>query len=114
MLNVIDEVTRKCLAIEVHSTNDTNDVARILDRLVAERGMAPGFVRFDNGPEFIAHAVADWSRFNGRFRDELLNGHHFDNLLAARVGIEDWRIDYNSNRPQAAQRLDQIPGPRHS
>jgi len=35
-----------------------------LDRLMLERG-APGFVRFDNGPEFIAHAVADWCRFNG-------------------------------------------------
>lgn len=65
MLNVIDEFTRECLAIEVHRTIDADDVVNILDRLVAERGMAPGFVRFDNGPEFIAHAVADWCRFNG-------------------------------------------------
>lgn len=124
MLNVIDEFTRECLAIEVHRSIDADDVVRILDRLVLERGMAPGFVRFDNGPEFIAHAVADWCRFhgtesvfidpgspwqnawiesfNGRFRDEFLNGRHFDNLLEARVLIEDWRIDYNVNRPHSA------------
>ena len=124
MLNVIDEFTRECLAIEVHRSIDADDVVDILERLVLERGMAPGFVRFDNGPEFIAHAVADWCRFNGtasvfidpgspwqnawiesfngRFRDEFLNGRHFDNLLEARVLIEDWRIDYNVNRPHSA------------
>jgi putative transposase len=124
MLNVIDEFTRECLTIEVHRTIGADDVVKILDRLVLERGMAPGFVRFDNGPEFIAHAVADWCRFNrtasifidpgspwqnawiesfnGRFRDEFLNGRHFDNLLEARVLIEDWRIDYNLNRPHTA------------
>jgi putative transposase len=32
-------------------------------------------------------------------RDELLNGWRFDSLLEARVLIEDWRIDYNLNRP---------------
>ncbi len=124
MLNVIDEFTREALAIEAHRSIDADDVVKILDRLVLARAMAPGFVRFDNGPEFIAHAVADWCRFNGtesifidpgspwqnawiesfngRFRDEFLNGRHFDNLLEARVLIEDWRIDYNVNRPHSA------------
>ena len=40
--------------------------------------------------------------FNGRFRDELLNGWHFDWFLEARVIIEDHRIDYNINRPRTA------------
>jgi putative transposase len=40
--------------------------------------------------------------FNGRLRDELLNGWHFDSLLEAKVLIEDWRIDYNINRPHSA------------
>ena len=88
-----------------------------------QRG-APAYVRFDNGPEFIAHAVADWCRFNGvatvfidpgspwqnawiesfngRLRDELLNSWQFDSLLEARVIIEDWRIDYNEHRPHSA------------
>ena len=96
----------------------------VLHHLALQRGTAPAFVRFDNGPEFIAAAVADWCRFNGtnsvfidpgspwqnawiesfngRLRDELLNGRHFDNLLEARVIIEDRRIDYNVNRPHSA------------
>jgi putative transposase len=79
---------------------------------------------FDNGPEFMAHAVHDWCRFNragslfidpgspwqnawiesfnGRLRDELLNLWRFDSLLEARVIIEDWRCDYNANRPHSA------------
>ena len=40
--------------------------------------------------------------FNGRLRDELLNGRQWDSLLEARVLIEDWRIDYNINRPHSA------------
>ncbi|GFG90925.1 integrase core domain-containing protein [Mycobacterium bourgelatii] len=85
---------------------------------------APAYVRFDNGPEFIAHAVNDWCRFNGtgslfidpgspwqnawiesfngRLRDELLNSWRFDSLQEAQIIIEDWRIDYNANRPHSA------------
>ena len=65
MLNVIDEFTRECLAIEVDRSIDADHVVAVLDRLAAERGGAPVYVRFDNGPEFVAHAVADWCRFNG-------------------------------------------------
>jgi len=79
MLNVIDEYTRECLAIVVERSIDDELVVATLDRLALER-QAAGFVRFDNGPEFVAHAVADWCRFI----------------------IEDWRIDYNKNRPHSA------------
>jgi len=124
MLNVIDEYTRECLAIVVDRSIDADGVVATLDRLAAERGAVPGFVRFDNGPEFVAHAVVDWCRFagartvfidpgspwqnawiesfNGKFRDELLNLWQFDSLREARVLIEDWRIDYNINRPHTA------------
>jgi putative transposase len=40
--------------------------------------------------------------FNGRLRDEFLNGHRFDSLFEAQVLVEDWRIDYNMNRPHSA------------
>ena len=40
--------------------------------------------------------------FNGRLRDEFLNGWQFDNLLEAQVLIEDWRTDYNTHRPHSA------------
>jgi putative transposase len=63
MLNVIDEFTREALAIEVDRGIDADGVVDVLDRLVREHG-APTYVRFDNGPEFVAHAVSDWCRFN--------------------------------------------------
>jgi putative transposase len=123
MLNVIDEFTREALAIEVGRSIDADGVVDVLDRLALTNG-APHYVRFDNGPEFVAHAVSDWCRFNsagslfidpgspwqnawiesfnGRLRDELLNLWRFDSLLEARVIIEDWRRDYNANRPHSA------------
>jgi putative transposase len=123
LLNMIDEFTRECPAIVVDRHIDADKVVATLDRLAAARG-APAYVRFDNGPEFVAHAVADWCRFNGtntmfidpgspwqnawiesfngRLRDELLNGWQFDSLLEAQVLIEDWRVDYNMHRPHTA------------
>ena len=64
LLNVIDEYTRECLAIDIDRSIDADGVVACLERLAAERG-APRYVRFDHGPEFIAYAVADWCRFNG-------------------------------------------------
>ncbi len=123
LLNIVDEYTRECPAIVVDRSIDADKVVATLDRLMLTRG-APAFVRFDNGPEFIANAVADWCRFNGvgsifidpgspwqnawiesfngRLRDEFLNGWQFDSLLEAQVLIEDWRIDYNQHRPHSA------------
>jgi putative transposase len=123
LLNIIDEYTRECPAIVVDRNINADKVVATLDAIAAERG-APAYLRFDNGPEFIAMAVADWCRFNttatvfiepgspwqnawiesfnGKLRDECLNGELFDNLLEARVVIEDWRIDYNMNRPHSS------------
>jgi putative transposase len=122
-LNVIDEYSRECLAIDVARSIDGDGVVRCLDRLALERG-APRYVRSDHGPEFIAFAVAKWCRlvgtdtvfidpgspwqnawiesFNGRLRDEYLNGQRFETLFEAQVLLEDWRIDYNMNRPHSA------------
>jgi putative transposase len=63
-LNVIDEFTREAIARDVERSIDADGVVRCLDRLAKEQG-APKYLRFDNGPEFIAYAVADWCRFNG-------------------------------------------------
>lgn len=123
LLNIVDEYTRECPAVVVDRSIDADRVVACLDRLSVTRG-TPAFVRFDNGPEFIAAAVADWCRFNnvgtcfidpgspwqnawiesfnGRLRNEFLNGWQFDSLLEAQVLIEDWRIDYNMNRPHSA------------
>ncbi len=116
----------QALSITVPHAIDADAVVAALDRLISERGRPPAFVRFDHGPEVIATVVADWCRwhrtetmpidpgspwqnawiksFNSRLRDELLNLWHFDSLLKAAVLIEDWRIDYNTNRPHSAPR----------
>jgi putative transposase len=110
LLNVIDEFTREALAIDVGRAIDADGVVTCLERLAPKRG-APVYVRFDHGPEFIAYAVSDWCRFNGtdaafidpgspwqngwiesfngRLRDEYLNGQRFDSLLEVQVLLED-------------------------
>jgi putative transposase len=124
LLNVVDEHTREALTIEVNRRIDADATVAVLDRLVAERGRPPRFIRCDNGPELTAHALRDWCRFNqagtsyiepgapwqnpyvesfgGRLRDELLAVEAFSTLLEAQVLVEDWRIEYNTLRPHSA------------
>jgi putative transposase len=114
---------RLCCPVCGQGRINPDGVVDVPDRLALTHG-APHNVRFDNGPEFVAHAVSDWCRFNsagslfidpgspwqnawiesfnGRLRDELLNSWFFDSLLEARVIIEDWRTDYNAHRPHFA------------
>jgi putative transposase len=124
LLHVVDEFTREALAIECHRRIDADKTVATLDRLVAERGTAPGLIRCDNGPELTANALRDWCRFSrarsayiepgspwqnpyvesfgSRVRDELLTVELFSCLVEARVLIEDWRQDYNHHRPHSA------------
>jgi putative transposase len=64
LLNIIDEFTREALAIEVDRSFGADAVVACLEKITADRP-APVYLRFDNGPEFIAYAVAAWCRFNG-------------------------------------------------
>lgn len=124
LLNIIDEYTRECLEIRVEHSIDAEAVVATLGVIAQRRGVTPAFVRFDNGPEFVAHAVAHWcasngvdavfidpgsswqnawiESFNSKLRDELLNGWQFDSLFEAQVIIGAWRTDYNQNRPHSA------------
>jgi putative transposase len=124
LLNVVDEHTREALTIQVERRIDADATVNVLDRLVAERGTGPRFIRCDNGPELTANALRDWCRFTGartsyiepgspwqnpyvesfggRLRDDLLAVEAFSSLLEARVLVEDWRIEYNSVRPHSA------------
>ena len=124
LLHIVDEFTREALAIECHRRIDADHTVNVLDRLVAERGTAPAFIRCDNGPELTANALRDWCRFSragsayiepgspwqnpyvesfgSRIRDELLAVELFSCLAEAQVLIEDWRQDYNENRPHSA------------
>ena len=40
--------------------------------------------------------------FNGKFRDECLNGEIFYSLKEAQTVIESWRVHYNTKRPHSA------------
>ncbi|MCE5245961.1 integrase core domain-containing protein [bacterium] len=84
-LNVVDVVTRMCLAIEVAASLPAARVVRVLDRLAAAHGR-PG-TPTDN--PFI-------ESFNDRFRDGCLNQQWFG---GPRFTIENWRFDYNLDRP---------------
>ncbi len=126
-LNIVDEFTREVLATYVARSITADKTVQVLEALVETRGMAPVFIRSDNGPELTSHALADWCRFsgtgaafiepgspwqnayveslNGRLRDELLNQELFHTLLEAKVLAEDWRIDHNKNHPHSALQM---------
>jgi len=123
ILTVEDEFTRECLALEVGRTFTGKDVVNVLRELFLIRG-APKHIRSDNGPEFIARSVRGWldanevgplyiepgapwengvgESFNGKLRDELLNGELFTSLTEARVVLGDHRRHYNHRRPHSS------------
>ncbi len=123
MLTVIDEYTHECLAIEVQRKLNSLNVLDCLNRLFLERGV-PEHIRSDNGSEFTAKIVRQWltitgvktlfiepgspwengynESFNGKLRDELLNGEIFYTLKEAQILIERWRIEYNTIRPHSS------------
>jgi len=128
MLTVVDDCTRECPAIEVDTSLGGMRVRRVLDRIASERGV-PEAIVLDNGPEFRGRALAAWSQergvrlefiqpgkpaqnafaesFNGRLRDECLNANWFTSLSDARRKIENWRQDYNQQRPHSS--LNYLP-----
>ena len=64
LLNIVDEHTREALAIVAARRINADATASTLDRIVAGRGTAPGYIRCDNGPELTANALRDWCRFS--------------------------------------------------
>lgn len=123
VLNVVDDVTRECLAAVPDTSISGPRVVRELTDLIARRGK-PGVIVSDNGTELTSKAVLAWcgmtgvewhyiapgkpmqngyvESFNGRMRDELLNETLFLSLDHARAAIADWVEDYNEERPHSA------------
>jgi len=122
-LNIVDDFTRECLAIEVDTSLPGRRVVSVLERLAEFRGL-PQSVTVDNGPEFISKALDEWAyrqqlqlrfiapgkptqnayveSFNGKFRDECLNEHWFLSMRHARDVIARWRQEYNEERPHSS------------
>lgn len=120
LLNILDDYNRESLAIEVDTSLPSLRVIRVLEKLINERGR-PVSIRCDNGPEFISHKLEEWctsheitlqfiqpgrpmqnayiERNNGSIRRELLNAYLFGSLTEVRALSEEWRVDYNTERP---------------
>ncbi len=58
-LNILDEVVREGLAIEVDTSIPAERVIRVLEQVVSWRGR-PQVIRLDNGSEFIAERFMAW------------------------------------------------------
>ncbi len=123
-LNIVDDATRECLAIEVDTSLSGARMGRVLDGVALERGSYPRRVVLDNGPECRSLAMDHWAyergvelwfirpgkptencfveSFNGRFRDECLNTHLVSTLAMAREITKAWRDDYNFTRPHSS------------
>lgn len=118
--NVVDDFNREALSIEIDLSLPSQRVVRVLDRIAEWRGL-PRRLRFDNGPEFTAVAVADWAeqngvelefikpgrpmqngfieRFNRTYREAVLDMFIFETLTDVRSQTDKWLTTYNHLRP---------------
>jgi putative transposase len=123
LMTLIDEFTRESLAIRVARHINSFGVIETMADVILERGV-PEHIRSDNGAEMTAKLVRNWlatvgartlyiepgspwengycESFNGKLRDECLNGEIFYSLREATVVIEQWRNQYNTIRPHSS------------
>ena len=123
VLTVIDEFTREALAVVPARSMNASALMGVLAKLFAVRGK-PTTIRSDNGPEFIAFELTEWleaqgatthhiepgkpwqngfaESFNSRVRDECLNMNEFWSIEHARVVLEGWRIEFNTEHPHSS------------
>lgn len=123
VLTIVDTFSRFSPAVEARFNFRGADVVEVLDRLAKTVGL-PRAIRVDQGTEFVSRdldlwayhrsVTLDFSRpgkptdnafiesFNGKFRAECLNAHWFMSLDDAQRKCEDWRRDYNEERPHSA------------
>lgn len=123
ILSVVDVFTRECLALETDTSLGSVRVIRVLEQVIAERGM-PQRIRTDNGPEFTSRCFIAWcldrrielvhfrpgkpvenahvESFHGRLREECLTVSWFRNLFDARRQIAAWQAHYNTERPHSS------------
>jgi len=123
ILKVLDEYTRECLASVVARRIGSQDVILVLAELFLHHGV-PQYMRSDNGQEFIAKKLRRWLKtlqveplyiepdspwengyvesFNGKMRDQFLNGELFYTPKEAQIMTERWRKHYNTVRPHSS------------
>jgi putative transposase len=123
ILTLVDDYSKECLWLEVNRGISGADLCELLEFIIVVNGK-PERIRSDNGPEFTSRAFCIWmlkqgirhdfiepgkptqnayiESFNGRLREECLNGNFFLNLEEAREIIEEWRTFYNEIRPHSS------------
>ena len=121
--NIVDNITRENVHIEVGFSLTSQRICRVLDQLELSWGL-PQLIFVDNGPEFRSKELDRWcstrgiklhfidpgkpiqnayiESFNGKFREECLNQNHFMSLLDAEQLIHIWREEYNHVRPHSS------------
>ena len=123
ILNIMDEYTRECICCYAARQIKWPDVQECLADAFCAKGLSQ-YIRSDNGSEFTATKLKEWlnrlevvttyiepgspwengyiESFNGRMRDEFLNGEVFDTMKEAQILIEQWRHEYNTIRPHSS------------
>ena len=123
-LTVVDNYSRKCLAIHPGQSIKGEGVVQFMENLKHLHKTVPQRIQVDNGSEFISKALDRWAydhtvtldfsrpgkptdnpyikSFNGSFRDECLNVNWFLSLEDAQEKIEAWRQEYNQFRPHSS------------
>jgi len=123
VLTLVDNMRRESPAIEVDWSLTGERVVTVLER-VSRRWGLPQVLQVDNGPECTSRALDAWAHrhgvklafsrpgtptdnpfieaFNGRLRAECLDPQWFVSLDEARTCLEEWRRDYNTQRPHTA------------
>ncbi len=123
-LTLVDNYSRKCLAIYAGKSLKGSDVVEVMERVTQQAGELPQRIKVDNGSEFISKVLDKWAyeskveldfsrpgkptdnpfieSFNGSFRDECLNANWFFSLEDAQEKFEVWREDYNGFRPHSS------------
>jgi putative transposase len=122
VFTLVDVLTRKSPAVEADVSLPSERVVRVLDRVAKSSGL-PERITCDNCPEFVSRQLAIWAErrgveldfiqpgkpyqnpfaesFNGKLREECLNEHCFTSVSEAREIIENWRLEYNGDRPHS-------------
>ncbi len=124
LLTLVDNYSRKCLAIEVGISIKGENVTEILKNITFEEKVFPERIKIDNGPEFISKELDRWAyeknvelefsrpgkptdnafieSFNGSLRDECLSVNWFLSLQDAQEKLNAWKLDYNDYRPHSS------------